>query len=29
MIIEGMSFIEQKMIVAMVTVMFVFVCLYD
>ncbi len=29
MIMEGMTFIEQKMIVAMVAVMFLFICLYD
>ena len=29
MIIEGMSFVEQKMIVGMAAVMFMFICLYD
>ena len=29
MIMEGMTFIEQKMIVGMVAVMFLFICLYD
>ena len=29
MIMEGLGYIEQKMIVAMVAVMFLFICLYD